>query len=360
MSLGSCIRALGLDQCVQQLMTVNLTSQARNLDHSQVRPLSMMLATSSLSTLCSLPRTSSARHTTANALSCPVHKHTHTSCARLVRHRTDGCYNTLCLSTLLVCSAAPRSTDLALCSRTLCDTLPLRHPVSRLPLSTCVSPVFCIRVVTCAVSFAPQRLDRTRSAITHRTTADRSKDGGDDFRRPLPAVPTLAAHLYSIPPHSDPVWRDVVRALPNELQRVRILRSRSTRGEIATFLDHVGVLRAIDWSLLPDLLYLDPLRYLQSHPQYVEVWIELDDISLYSASHGTGSAGEVVSAAGSSSTVSSSNGTETTANLALVLRRSEFTHEFALLLRQLQFDAFHAWNVELPPSASFLDTLHGR
>ena len=156
------------------------------------------------------------------------------------------------------------------------------------------------------------------------------------------------------------MWRDVVRVLPVEVQRVRVLRSRSTRGEVQTFIDHVGVARAVDWSFLPDLLYLDPLRYFLTHPQYMEIWIELDDVSTYSTSHATGSVGEVVSAAGPSSTVSSSSGTETAANIALVLRRSEFTHTYALLCRQLQFDAFRAWHVDLPPTACFLATLHGR
>lgn len=205
-----------------------------------------------------------------------------------------------------------------------------------------------------------KRTARARSAISHRVRADR-RDGGIDISVP-PPTPHRAADLYDIPPRSDDVWRRILLGPPEgERPRSRIMRSHHTRGEAGTILDHQRVERVVDWSLLPDLLFLNPLQWLLAHPQYLELWLEAIDDDSYSASHGTGSVSEVVSAASSTATTARTDATPTTDFPgALVLRRSEFTFDLAVLLRELQFEAFNTWNVCPPHSSCFLSTIHGR
>ena len=79
------------------------------------------------------------------------------------------------------------------------------------------------------------------------------------------------------------------------------------------------------------------------------------------ASDSTRSASGAVSVAGrSAASSSSSSRSSDRPNYALVLRRSEYTPNFARLLRAAQAAFFESHYIDLPPASRFRGTLHGR
>lgn len=119
----------------------------------------------------------------------------------------------------------------------------------------------------------------------------------------------------------------------------RILLSHNTDGLLITDSNTGDPLpRVLHWQLLPDLLFWNPFGYFRSHPEITEVLIENYDHRLRPVY------------------VSQPQSTP----LAVVLRRSECTHDFCVTYRAVQRNFFIQLNIDLPEADEFTSLLHGR
>jgi hypothetical protein len=226
------------------------------------------------------------------------------------------------------------------------------------------------------------QLDQHRRRAVH-TVTPRGPGWCDSTRRDLYLVP---------PPTDETFWRTIqYRVEPADGGAVRVLQSRSTRGEMEFVVDDTRLARIVDWTKLPDLLFFNVALYFALHPEINSIWCETVDSSEYSASHadtdptiiGTISAasspssdyvradhrqrGEGTHAAPANRSVVDSDDADQSIrsmddgpNYALVIHRWQLNAAAARDLMEHQKSFFVARNIALPPAADFVGTLHGR
>ena len=177
--------------------------------------------------------------------------------------------------------------------------------------------------------------------------------------------------LYPIPgSHHHDVWTAIRRIEhDDQLRQTRILYSRNTHGYIVYDVLPDGTAVVTNWTLLPDLLMLDPISYFLAHPRVNSIYCETTDTDEYSVSTGDNddSSLHTIGIDASSSTIASddrstagSSDASSISNFALVISRDELTYEVATLIRDRQHEFFYHNNLSLPPVHQFTSTLHGR
>jgi hypothetical protein len=182
-------------------------------------------------------------------------------------------------------------------------------------------------------------------------------DGTDPHRR----------ELYLIPPRGSAVYLAQQQPSPPDIRRVRLLRSRSTQGLIICAARINGVDLLTDWGSIPDLLFLDVLRYFVDHPEINAIWIENVDSSEYSASHASSDFASIGTdqpahpvVATDARTASSATASDAPTRYARVVSRADLTYEYVAAIRTYQHRFFLDRGVCPPTAVEFLATLHGR
>jgi hypothetical protein len=211
-------------------------------------------------------------------------------------------------------------------------------------------------------AFAPQNLVHARSAYAHGIAY--VTPPGEQYDEPYRPI------LYPLPPRGHPIYREQQQFVRQPEGRIRLLRSRSTAGVFISALQRDGVDILTDWGAVPDLLFLDPLRYFVDHPHINAIWVELVDASEYSASHASSDLADIATASRASETTfsggepvissSSSAVAVPSSSYARVIRRSDLTHAYLSALREYQHQHFLTRLVCPPTARDFVGTLHGR
>jgi hypothetical protein len=172
--------------------------------------------------------------------------------------------------------------------------------------------------------------------------------------------------LYYLPPPSSPLWIRLIQPTTGDEARIRVLRSHNTPGVLFSHLDDEGVDRVDDLTSLPDLLFLNPFQYFLRHQHINAIWVEVLNTDSYTASSARSDPADMatVTAASAGSDAASYALTASTAGdtprYALVLRRTELTHELLCAYRRTQYDYFDRHLSGLPAAMEFTRTLHGR
>ena len=161
-------------------------------------------------------------------------------------------------------------------------------------------------------------------------------------------------------------------------QQIRILRSRSTDGDMAYSVDNTGLPLITSWVLLPDLRQLNVLLYFALHPHIYEIWCELLHTEVVAEStDASTNPSRMYTVATSDSSVSDSVASARPVQgapvrpvapvadipfepaYALVIRRSDLRSSLVTDLAAHQRTYWTTRFQPLPPAHHFVGTLHG-
>lgn len=151
-------------------------------------------------------------------------------------------------------------------------------------------------------------------------------------------------YLYRLPERRTRYWSQISHVGPECTERV--ILGADTPGFVVAHPDPVTVpgsilRRVTNWQTLPDLLFLNPLKYFTEHPTVESLWIELHDpaqpvIEVYDPTD------------------------VDPIQLALILRRCELTWTFCDWIRQHQCSFFDVNELILPDEDEFVGSIGGK